>query len=83
MQTDNLFSIASHPGIFQTNLLLFIRELCTCLQPFLISSTTLGEELDFTTANHIKDINLLWTYIIRNDWKHLLKTEISQKKNIF
>ena len=40
-QTDNLFSIASHPGIFQRNLLLFIRNLCRCLQPCLTSSTTI------------------------------------------
>ena len=26
VQTDHLFSIASHPGIFQTNLPLFIRD---------------------------------------------------------
>ena len=56
-----LFSIASHSGIVQTNLLLFIRNLCRCLQARLISSTTFGEKLDFNTVNHIKEyINLLW-----------------------
>ena len=62
IQTDNLLSIASHPTIFQKNLLLIIRDLCRSLQPCVISSTTFGEKLDFTTANHIKEyINLLWT----------------------
>ena len=28
VQTDNLFSIASHQAIFQTTILLFIRDLC-------------------------------------------------------
>ena len=52
-QTDNLFSVASHPGIFQTNLLLFIRDIRRCLQPYLISSTTFGQKLGFTNAKHI------------------------------
>ena len=52
---DNLLPIASNPGIFQTNLLLIIRDLYTSLQPCVISSTTFGEKLDFTTANHIKE----------------------------
>ena len=39
------------------NLLLFIMDVCKCLQPCLISSTTFGEKLDFTTANHKKNIN--------------------------
>ena len=58
-QTDNLFSIAFHPGIFQTNLLLFIRDLCRCLQPRLISSTTFGENTVFATAKYKEYINLL------------------------
>ena len=44
VQTDNLSAIAFHPGIFQANLLLFIRDLCRCLQPCLISSMTFGEK---------------------------------------
>ena len=54
--------MASHSEIFQTNLLLFIKDLCRCLQACLTFSTTFGDKLDFTTANHIKEyINLLWT----------------------
>ena len=81
------FLYQTTPDIFQTNLILFIRDLCRCLQPCLISSTTFGEKLAFTTANHI------WIYyeikykfimdLTPNDWKHLLKTETSQKKNPF
>ena len=74
--------MAFHPRIFQTNLLLFIRDLCSCLQPCLISSTIFGKKLDFTTANH----KILYTFImdlIPNDWKYFLKTETSQKKNPF
>ena len=52
VQTDVLFSIASHPGIFYKNLLLFTIDLCRCLQSCLISSMIFGEKLDFTTANH-------------------------------
>ena len=47
---------------------------CRCSQPFLISSTTFGDKLDFTTGNH-KRICKFIKYLIPNDWKHLLKTE--------
>ena len=73
IQTDNLHSIASHPGIFQKNLLLIIRDLCRSLQPCIIFSTTFGEKLDFTTANHIKEyINFLWTYFLMIGWLETL-----------
>ena len=72
VQSDNLFSIASHPGKFQTNLLLFIRDLCACrcLQSSLITSTTFGEKLDFSTANHEKVYKFIMD-LIPNDWKYL------------
>ena len=62
------YSLASHPGIFQTNVLLFYtRDLCELSQPLcLISSTTFDKKLDFTTANHKriykfnKDLIPLW-----------------------
>ena len=82
VQTDSLFFIASHPGMFQINLLLFIRDLCRCLQPYLLSCTTFGKKLDFTNANH-KRIYKFIMELIPNDSKHLLKTETSQKKNLF
>ena len=47
IQTNNLPSIASHAGIFQTNLLLIIEDLCRSLQPCVISSTAFGEKLDY------------------------------------
>ena len=55
------------------NLLLFTRNLCRCLQPCVISSTTFGEKLAFTTPNH-KRIYKLIMELIPNDWKRLLKT---------
>ena len=61
VQTDNLFSIASHPGIFQTNLLLFITDLCRCLQSCPIPSATFGEKLVFTGANHKRKYKFLRT----------------------
>ena len=45
------------------------------LQPGPISSTTFKEKLGFPTTNH-KRIYILITDF---DWKHLLRTEISQK----
>ena len=51
VQTDNLSAVAFHPGIFQKNLLLFIRDLCRCLQPCLISFMTFGEKLLPTIKN--------------------------------
>ena len=39
-------------------------------------------KLDFTTAKH-KIIHTLMIDLIPNDWKHLPKTETSQKKNTF
>ena len=74
--------LASHPRIFQTNLLLFLRDLSRRLQPCLISSTTFGKKLDFTTAEH-KRIYKFIMDLIPNDWKRLLKTETSKKKNLF
>ena len=42
-----------------------MRDLCICLKPCLISSTTFGEKLDFTTASYIKEYaNLLWTFFL-------------------
>ena len=82
VQTDNLSSIASHLGKCQTHLLLFIsRDLCRCLQPCLISSMTFAGKRE-TTANH-KRIYKFIMDLIPHDWKHLLKTESSQKKNLF
>ena len=79
VQSDNLFSIASHPGKFQTNLLLFIRDLCACrcLQSSVITSTTFGEKLDFSTANHKKVYKFIMD-LIPNDWKYL-KLKLLQK----
>ena len=53
-----------------------IKDLCRFLQPGLISSAFL-KKLDFPTANH-KRYKLVMG-LIPNDWKHLLRTEISQK----
>ena len=36
VQTDNLFSVAFQPGVFQTNLLFFIKDLCRYLQACLL-----------------------------------------------
>ena len=55
-----------------------IRDLCRFLQPGLISSTTFDEKLGFPTANH-KRIYKLIMDLTPNDWKHLLRTEFSQK----
>ena len=57
-------------------------DLCRCLQPYLISSTTFGEKLDFTTANYKRVCKFIMD-LIPNVWKHLLKTKSSQKKNPF
>ena len=42
----------------------------------------IGDKLDFLTASH-KRIYKFVMDLIPNDWKHLLKTETSQKKNTF
>ena len=80
-QTDDLFSIASHPGIFQKNLVSFTRDLCRCFQPCLISSSTFGGTPDFTTVNHKRYKFIMDS--IPNDWKHLklkfLKSKIHFK----
>ena len=43
-----------------------------------MSSTTFEEKLGFPIANH-KRIYKIIMDLIPNDWKHLLKTEISLK----
>ena len=55
-----------------------IRDLCRFLQPGLISSTTFDKKLGFPKANHMR-IHKCITYLISNHWKHLLRTETSQK----
>ena len=73
VQTENLSSIACRPGIFETHLLLFIRNLCKCLLPCLISCTIFREKLHFTTTNHKRKYKFI-IGLIHNDCKHLLKT---------
>ena len=58
-------------------ILLFVRNLCRCLQPCLITSTIFGEKIDFTTAKHKRKRKLIID-LIPNDWQHLLKSETSQ-----
>ena len=75
--------IEFHPWIFQTKLLLFIRDLCRCLQPCLISSTTFAKKWDFTTSNYIKEyINLLWTWFLMVG-NAFLKMELLKRKILF
>ena len=52
-----------------------IRDPCRFLQQDLISSVTFDEKQGFTNANHGR-IN---KFIMEFDWKHLLRTESSQK----
>ena len=54
-----------------------IRDLCRFLQAGLISSTIFHKKLGFPTANH--KIYKITLDSIPNDWKHLLRTETSQK----
>ena len=55
-----------------------IRTLCRFLQSGLIFATTFDEKLGFPTANHERIYKLIME-LIPNDWKHLLRTESSQK----
>ena len=55
-----------------------IKDLCRFLQPGLISSTTFDEEQGFLTTNYERIYKLIKDLIL-NDWKHLLRTETSQK----
>ena len=51
------------------------RHLCRFLQPSLFSSKSFEEKLGFPTANH----KSIYKYNMDFDWKHLLRTKISQK----
>ena len=55
-----------------------IRDLSRFLQPDLFSSTTFNKKLGFPTASH-KRIYKFIMDLIPSDWKHLLKTDTSQK----
>ena len=55
-----------------------IKDLCRFLQPGLISCTTFDEEQGFLTTNYERIYKLIKDLIL-NDWKHLLRTETSQK----
>ena len=55
-----------------------IKDLCRFLQPGLISSTKFDEKLSFPTANH-KIIYKRIMNLVPNNFKHLFRTETSQK----
>ena len=55
-----------------------IKDLCGFLQPGLISSTTFDKEIGFLTANYERIYKIIKDLIL-SDWKHLLRTETSQK----
>ena len=43
---------------------------------------TFGKKFDFSAASHKKTYEFVMD-LIPNDWKHLLKSKTSQKKNPF